>query len=946
MSNIAYVGMLITAVLGAFLGLRLGQRMANKNRDAKAEDPRDQAIRELRAELRIAQKSVDIAKSAEEKAQSDADDNQLELKKKVGALHDAEQKYAMTKDILSKEAQEKQELQDREHQYRLDADTLRNQIHELEIEAKLTGNSNMLLGSELADDSELEDAQNQIAELKQQLKITQSLSQNSDQASALYQSATEIAQLRSTVERLTDQASRAENLGLSLQEKTRLEQEVKILKRKAQVGENVSTRLTDTETRLNTATAEVTQLRGQLLESKNSSQRLAELEAELASTETSRAGTREIQRQLEGLQNNNAALAKQVEELSSAAGMTGKFQTQLNDSEIEKQELRKDIHKLQLIAKAAEKLKAELDRLRNMGFELKKSREEVARLSDKSRTEKASHAELEKIMQKQLGTERSSVNTLEASARDLAAQLESATQENNSTRARLTTSKDTESSLHALIDDYSRQLSALRSSQQTRSTQMTEMKIQLTTAQEMASTAVDESEQMVAKVAQLKADLATADDHMVEIEKLQQQLKLVGDQTTEIRKLQQQLELTGEQAEEISALKAMVIDASALHAELRASQERLDELQQDNEAKSAALQASEARLQELQDSSEQADSEITAMRVDIEQSKLHESEIQELREELEHLRADQPELLTIQYQLEKLESAKTRQADNIAKLEEALANSRKEASAANVTEVRTREELDKGRAERDELHTRTQRIQDSAANSIRISNEMVDRLQRQSAERDSLRQKNAELEATAIAAIAETEELRQEVFQIERSANRMDTQRTDLVDRLRNSIAENEGLKREISSRSALAEENTRLKTKLAGIKQSLLEREQQLKAAAVKTKETQAIHDCVTITDISGRNNGHANSTASTGSMLAITSAEDDLRKIKGVGEVLETKLRELGIQSFKHICMLGPDDFKRATELIPNLENRVKRDSWQTQAAKLHESKYNEHI
>lgn len=60
----------------------------------------------------------------------------------------------------------------------------------------------------------------------------------------------------------------------------------------------------------------------------------------------------------------------------------------------------------------------------------------------------------------------------------------------------------------------------------------------------------------------------------------------------------------------------------------------------------------------------------------------------------------------------------------------------------------------------------------------------------------------------------------------------------------------------------------------------------------------------------------------------------------------MLETKLRELGIQSFKHICMLGPDDFERAAEIIPNLEKRVKRDNWQRQAAKLHESKYDESI
>ena len=236
-------------------------------------------------------------------------------------------------------------------------------------------------------------------------------------------------------------------------------------------------------------------------------------------------------------------------------------------------------------------------------------------------------------------------------------------------------------------------------------------------------------------------------------------------------------------------------------------------------------------------------------------------------------------MLAISQQLEESESTKAQNTATISELEEALAKSRQETSAAKVAEVKAREELNKWQTERDELYTHTQHIQDNAANSVRISNEMVDRLQRQSAERDSLRQKNAELEATAIAAIAEAEELRQEISQIEKSASRLDTERTDLVGRLRTSIAENEGLKRELFSGSNLAEENSRLKAKLASVKQSLLEREQQIKAAALQNKQTQLIHDGVTIPYISRPAAGTAINTATTGLMPTITSAEDDLR-------------------------------------------------------------------
>ncbi len=71
-----------------------------------------------------------------------------------------------------------------------------------------------------------------------------------------------------------------------------------------------------------------------------------------------------------------------------------------------------------------------------------------------------------------------------------------------------------------------------------------------------------------------------------------------------------------------------------------------------------------------------------------------------------------------------------------------------------------------------------------------------------------------------------------------------------------------------------------------------------------------------------------------------------DDLQAIKGVGRVLERKLRQLGITSYRSILEMGPEDFIRAARLIPNLEGRFKRDSWVKQARALHEKKYAEAI
>ncbi|MDG1462213.1 MAG: hypothetical protein P8R04_01480 [Gammaproteobacteria bacterium] len=173
MSSLAYIGMLITAIVSLLVGLNLGKRIAYKSRSPRDKDPRDQAIRELRAELRIAQRSVDIAKESEEEAYSDIGYIQNDLKKKSSLLKDLEQKFAITKDTLRNETKKKQTLEDQQNRYRLEIEKLRNQVHELEIEADLSSGSNMLLDEKLTDNSALEEAEAEIKELKQRISMTQ-----------------------------------------------------------------------------------------------------------------------------------------------------------------------------------------------------------------------------------------------------------------------------------------------------------------------------------------------------------------------------------------------------------------------------------------------------------------------------------------------------------------------------------------------------------------------------------------------------------------------------------------------------------------------------------------------------------------------------------------------------------------------------------------------------
>ena len=61
-----------------------------------------------------------------------------------------------------------------------------------------------------------------------------------------------------------------------------------------------------------------------------------------------------------------------------------------------------------------------------------------------------------------------------------------------------------------------------------------------------------------------------------------------------------------------------------------------------------------------------------------------------------------------------------------------------------------------------------------------------------------------------------------------------------------------------------------------------------------------------------------------------------DDLKKITGVGQVLEKKLLELGVQRFDQIAALSDEDVERIDAAL-NFKGRIQRDDWIGQAKKL---------
>ena len=62
-----------------------------------------------------------------------------------------------------------------------------------------------------------------------------------------------------------------------------------------------------------------------------------------------------------------------------------------------------------------------------------------------------------------------------------------------------------------------------------------------------------------------------------------------------------------------------------------------------------------------------------------------------------------------------------------------------------------------------------------------------------------------------------------------------------------------------------------------------------------------------------------------------------DDLRRIRGIGPVLQRKLRQLGYRTFAQIAGWTDEDIERVCETLPIFPDRIRREAWVDQARKL---------
>lgn len=78
------------------------------------------------------------------------------------------------------------------------------------------------------------------------------------------------------------------------------------------------------------------------------------------------------------------------------------------------------------------------------------------------------------------------------------------------------------------------------------------------------------------------------------------------------------------------------------------------------------------------------------------------------------------------------------------------------------------------------------------------------------------------------------------------------------------------------------------------------------------------------------------ANEEAEQAPLFTAPEGKDDLKKISGVGPVLEKKLNALGITTYEQIVNFTAEDIARVDEVL-NFKGRIERDNWVEQAKEL---------
>ncbi len=238
MSTLIVVASLASVTVGLLVGWGLAIRDRKKPRPTKGEDPRDQALRELRAALNIAQKNVDESKGKTDNRSLELQEARETLEQTEATLNNIQEKYAGSKDQLNQELEDKEKLIQELTQHRNDRDKFKAKIDELEMQLNVSNGPDLMAG---ANEAELAEAQADAEALKSQMEMLRATSKGGDDkteaAFERFQKATEeIRDLKVEISHLENQVLQSSKLDdeikrlkESLKETDKLKEDVKRL---------------------------------------------------------------------------------------------------------------------------------------------------------------------------------------------------------------------------------------------------------------------------------------------------------------------------------------------------------------------------------------------------------------------------------------------------------------------------------------------------------------------------------------------------------------------------------------------------------------------------------------------------------------------------------------------------------------------------------------------
>lgn len=235
-----------------------------------------------------------------------------------------------------------------------------------------------------------------------------------------------------------------------------------------------------------------------------------------------------------------------------------------------------------------------------------------------------------------------------------------------------------------------------------------------------------------------------------------------------------------------------------------------------------------------------------------------------------------------------------------------------------------------------EVHTETSRLRDRVteleplqkivdardASNTRLREELVTVTHEKQSEIEKLQERidaMASTEARLDEAERERERLANELSALTREkgteASRSERERTEL-DSLRARVKEQDATIARLRSQLETKSPNTQVSGPQSSTIAPIHSRAEQDAARASATPSRQALFDA--------------------------PDEQDDLKKIKGIGPVLEGILNNLGITTFKQIARFTPDDVEQVTKALDVFPGRIARDSWIERAKVEHQKKY----